>query len=47
MFNMSALLLDDVLNPATPLTIGTISATLRRQFAHSQGLVTKFFMFFL
>ena len=32
MFNVSALLLDDALKPATPLTSGVISETLR-QFA--------------
>jgi len=32
MFNVSALLLDDALKPATPLTNGAISETLR-QFA--------------
>jgi len=32
MFNMSALLLDDALKPATPLNNGAISETLR-QFA--------------
>ena len=32
MFNVSALLLDDALKPATPLTNGAINETLR-QFA--------------
>jgi len=32
MFNLSALLLDDALKPATPLTNGAINETLR-QFA--------------
>ena len=30
MFNVSALLLDDALKPATPLTNGAINETLRR-----------------
>jgi len=30
MFNMFALLLDDALNPATPLTKGAINQTLRQ-----------------
>ena len=34
MFNVSALLLDDALKPATPLTNGAINETLR-QFADS------------
>jgi len=38
MFNVSALLLDDALKPATALTNGTIKETLR-QFDISQGSV--------
>jgi len=45
MFNVSALLLDDALKPATPLTNGVINETLR-QFAPlgdiSQGSVATY-----
>jgi len=37
MFNVSALLLDDALKPATPLTNGAINKTLR-QFAPLNAL---------
>jgi len=47
MFNVSILLLDDTFKPATPLTNGVISETLR-QFALlsdiSQGSVATHFM---
>ena len=39
MFNVSALLLDDALKPATSLTNGTISETLRHTLDISQGSV--------
>jgi len=39
MFNVSALLLDDVLKPATPLTNGAINGTLRQTLYISQGSV--------
>ena len=39
MFNVSALLLDDALKPATPLTNGAISETLRQTLDISQGSV--------
>ena len=37
MFNVSTLLLDDALKPATPLTNGAISETLRQALDISQG----------
>jgi len=39
MFNVSALLLDDALKPATPLTNGAISETLWHMLDISQGSV--------
>ena len=39
MFNVSALLLDDALKPATPLTNGAINETLRHTLDISQGSV--------
>jgi len=39
MFNVSALLLDDVLKLATPLTNGVINETLRQTLDISQGSV--------
>jgi len=39
MFNVSALLLDDALKPATPLTNGAINETLRHINDISQGSV--------
>jgi len=39
MFNVSALLLDDALKPATPLTNGAINETLRHTPDISQGSV--------
>ena len=39
MFNMSALLLDDALKPATPPTNGAINETLRHTLYISQGRV--------
>ena len=39
MFNVSALLLDDALKPATPLTNGAINETLRQTLDISQGSV--------
>jgi len=39
MFNVSALLLDDTLKPATPLTNGAINETLRHTLDISQGSV--------
>ena len=39
MFNVSALLLDDALKPATALTNGTINETLRHTPEISQGSV--------
>ena len=39
MFNVSALLLDDALKPATPLTNGAINETLRQTLEISQGSV--------
>ena len=39
MFNVSALLLDDPLKPATPLTNGAINETLRHTLDISQGNV--------
>ena len=39
MFNVSALLLDDALKPATPLTNGTINKTLQHILDISQGSV--------
>jgi len=40
MFNVSALLLDDALKPATPLTNGAINQTMR-QGKLSQRLVNR------
>jgi len=40
MFNMPALLQDDVLKPATPLTNVSIKETLRHTLDISQGSVT-------
>jgi len=40
MFNVSALLLDDALKPATPMTNGAINQTLR-QVKLSQRLVNR------
>jgi len=37
MFNVSALLLDDALKPATPVTNGAINETLRQTLDISQG----------
>ena len=37
MLNVSALLLDDALKPATPLTNGAINETLRQTLDISQG----------
>jgi len=37
MFDVSALLLDDALKPATPLTKGAIKETLRHTLDISQG----------
>jgi len=37
MFNVSVLLLDDALKPATPLTNGAINETLRRLALHPQA----------
>ena len=39
MFNVSALLLDDALKPATPLTNDAINETLRQTLDISQGSV--------
>jgi len=39
MFSVSALLLDDALKPATPLTDGTINEMLRHTLDISQGSV--------
>ena len=39
MFNVSALLLDDALKPATPLTNGAINETLRQTLDISRGSV--------
>ena len=39
MFDVSALLLDDALKPATPLTNGAINETLRHTLDISQGSV--------
>ena len=39
MFNVSALLLDDALKPATPLTNGAINETLQHILDISQGSV--------
>jgi len=39
MFNVSALLLDDALKPATPMTNGAINETLRHTLDISQGSV--------
>jgi len=39
MFNVFALLLDDALKPATPLTNGAISETVRHTLDISQGSV--------
>jgi len=39
MFNVSALLLDDALKPATPLTNGAINETMRQTIDISQGSV--------
>jgi len=39
MFNVSALVLDDALKPATPLTNGAINETLRHTLGISQGSV--------
>jgi len=39
MFNMSTLLLDDALKPATPLTNGAINKTLRQSLEISHGSV--------
>ena len=39
MFNVSVLLLDDALKPATPLTNGVINETLRYTLDISQGSV--------
>ena len=39
MFNVSALLLDDALKPATPMTNGAINETLRHTLDVSQGSV--------
>ena len=39
MFNLSDLLLDDALKPATPLTKGAINETLRQTIDISQGSV--------
>ena len=39
MFNVSALLLDNALKPATPLTNGAIDETLRHTLDISQGSV--------
>jgi len=40
MFNVSALLLDDALKPATPMTNGAINEMLRHTLDISQGSVT-------
>ena len=40
MFNVSILLLDDAFKPATPLTNGVISETLR-QFVHSVSDISQ------
>ena len=46
MFNVSALLLDDALKPATPLTNGTINETLTSSVAcggiFSDSIITNF-----
>ena len=42
MFNVSALLLDDALKPATPLTNGAINETLRHTLDISQGSVATY-----
>ena len=39
MFNVSALVLDDALKPAMPLTNGTINETLRQTLDISQSTV--------
>ena len=39
MFNVSALLLDDALKPATPVTNGAINETLRNTLVISRGSV--------
>ena len=39
MFNVSALLLDDALKPATPMTNAAINETLRQTLDISQGSV--------
>jgi len=54
MFNVSALLLDDALKPATPLTNGAINETLQHTLDISQsnvathltcgGIITNFFL---
>ena len=43
MFNVSALLLDNALKPATPLTNGAINETLRQTIDISQGSVATHF----
>jgi len=42
MFNVSALLLDDALKPATPLTNGAINETLQHTLDISQGSVATY-----
>ena len=42
MFNVSALLLDDALKLATPLTTGAINETLRQTLDISQGNVATY-----
>jgi len=44
MFNVSALLLDNTLKPATPMTNGAISETLRHTLVISQGSVATHLM---
>jgi len=44
MFDVSALLLDDALKPATPLTNGAIKETLRHTIDISQGSVATHLM---
>jgi len=41
MFNVSALLLDDALKPAAPLSNGAINETLRQTLDISQGSVGR------
>jgi len=45
MFNVSALLLDDALKPATELTNGAINETLRHTHAISHGSVATHLRF--